>query len=158
MTFLMFWLHQNLLFSNSYWSKVQIKFSFCHTSYSVSKKKYPIIHFDCFYTVEGSNYFVANLKKIKNLKRVMNSWIIDATKSNKKWQVERPQVPFSMHNIILICTCIGITYQIHILKFNDWQSTGGLKSFEVFPNGQNCLRIGSGLVTLISKCHKDYVS
>ena len=39
--------------------------------------------FDCIYTFVDS-LFRGEFEKINNLNRVMNSWINDATKSNKK--------------------------------------------------------------------------
>ena len=53
--------------------------------YSVSKENQMclIMYFDCIYTIVDS-LFRGELEKINNLNRVMNSWINDATKSNKK--------------------------------------------------------------------------
>ena len=42
-----------------------------------------IMYFDCIYTIVDS-LFRGEFEKINNLNRVMNSWINDATKSNKK--------------------------------------------------------------------------
>lgn len=53
--------------------------------YSVSKSNQMclIMYFDCIYTFVDS-LFRGEFEKINNLNRVMNSWINDATKSNKK--------------------------------------------------------------------------
>ena len=66
--------------------------------YSVSKSNQMclLMYFDCIYTFVDS-LFRGGFKKINNLNRVMNSWINDATKSNKKWQLEWPQVPCCIH-------------------------------------------------------------